>query len=67
MQSPELRAFISAAHSLINSNRVRPLQAIPGMDMLWATLTAYEASELHKPANLHPRASEPTPYTEEQS
>ncbi len=60
MQSPELKAFISAAHSLINSNRIRPCQAIPGMDMLWATLTAYEAVEMNKREHLHPIAGEET-------
>lgn len=60
MKSKELEAFIAAAHTLINQNRARPRKQIDGLAMLWVTLANYEASELHKPACLHPKASEQT-------
>lgn len=56
MKSPELKELIEAAHKLIEANRVRPRQEIPGMALLWVKLAAYEASELHKPVHLHPVA-----------
>lgn len=60
MKSPQLQELIDAAHKLIEANRVLPRKEIPGMALLWVKLAAYEASELHKPANLHPAASEQT-------
>jgi len=61
MKTKELEAFIAAAHDVIDMNHVR-LDGVTvyGMGKLWSTLAAYESVELHKPAHLHPKASEQT-------